>query len=96
MVRCTVCTSSCRLSKCSSSSGVSLSFCAGGQWGFSVGHFEVFLMKEKTKTAGKIDGEVSFTAGQFSRCLPLNVPPGIIHVIESHENFAWETLIEPD
>ena len=53
-------------------------------------------MKEKTKTAGKIDGEVSFTAGQFSRCLPLNVPPGIIHVIESHENFAWETLIEPD
>ena len=56
MVRCTVCTSSCRLSKCSSSSGVSLSFCAGGQWGFSVGDFEVFLMKEKTKTAGKIDG----------------------------------------
>ena len=56
MVRCTVCTSSCRLSKCSSSSGVSLRFCAGGQWGFSVGHFEVFVMIEKTKTAGKIDG----------------------------------------
>ena len=24
-------------------SGVSLSFCAGGQWGFSAGHFYFFL-----------------------------------------------------
>ena len=30
--------------------------------------------KEKTKTAGQIDGEVSFTAGQFAWCLALNEP----------------------
>ena len=32
--------------------------------------------EEKTKTAGQIDGKVSFTAGQFSWCLALNKPPG--------------------
>ena len=29
------------------------------------------------KTAGQIDGEVSFIAGQFARCLALNEPPGL-------------------
>ena len=45
MMRCTVCTSSCRLSKCSSSSGVSLSFCASFCAGgvFQSGIFKFFL-----------------------------------------------------
>jgi len=30
--------------------------------------------EEKTKTAGKIDGQVLFTAGQFARAQPLMSP----------------------
>ena len=42
--------------------------------------------EEKTKTA-KIDGKVSFTAGQFARCLALNEPP----VIRSQKS-NWKSL----
>ena len=37
---------------------VSLSFCAGGQWGFSAGHFLVFLMKESKKRRRKQPGKL--------------------------------------
>ena len=33
------------------------------------------------KTAGQIDGQVLFTAGQFARCPALSEPPGD-HILE--------------
>ena len=38
--------------------GVSLSFCAGGQWGFPARHFLVFLMKESKKRRRKQPGKL--------------------------------------
>ena len=35
-------------------------------------------LEEKTKTAGQIDGEVLFTAGQFAWCPALNEPPELV------------------
>ena len=59
----------------------------------------VFLRKESKKRRQKQPGKLmaSFTAGQFARCLALYEPPEFIFPFkESHENFAGETLIEPD
>ena len=63
-----------------SKTGVSLSFVQEVSGVFQPGIFSFSYDRKyegKTKTAGQIDGYVSFTAGQFAQCPALNEPPGL-------------------
>ena len=58
--------------------GVSLSFFAGGQWGFWAGHFKFFLWKKvrrEDKNSQANWWQVSITGGKFALCPALNEPP---------------------
>ena len=50
--------------------GFSLSFCAGGQWGFFSRAFSVFLMEESKKRRRKQPGKLMAK----SRSQPVNLP----------------------